>query len=118
MISVLGRMKHWLVGSSTELGNTLSLQRDPSPDRNGGVEGQKTWYDYAGKTGATNEGTQIEHCSSPSLAERHKPLHAHRTKHPRSVTNEASTYSVTSDGQTLLRTNTYVYAATALICCE
>jgi RHS repeat-associated protein len=59
----LARMRHWLQYanpiSQTFVGQTLALERDPSPDTNGVVEGQKTWYDYAGKTNVEFEGSQI-----------------------------------------------------------
>src|SRR5207249_2655884 len=45
------RMRHWLNGGAAApvIGSTLSLERHPSPDAAGTIEGQKTWYDYAGK---------------------------------------------------------------------
>ena len=47
------RMRHWLSGKD-EFGlrksvDSLSIERAPSPDAAGTIEGQKTWYDYAGK---------------------------------------------------------------------
>ncbi len=54
----LARMKHWLLTANSQIGQTLSMQRDPSPDNLGSIEGQKTWYDYAGKTNYQYEGTQ------------------------------------------------------------
>ena len=73
----LARMQHWLFSDSTNVGQTLSLLRDFSPDSGGTIEGQKTWYDYAGKTNLEYEGTQSQplfvarvlpdgHCSSPA----------------------------------------------------
>lgn len=53
------RMRHWLLDSSGSVGSTLSLERDPSPDSGGTIEGQKTWYDYAGKTNLEYEGFQF-----------------------------------------------------------
>ena len=40
---LLARMQHWLISD----GATFSMERDPSPDNGGTIEGQKTWYDYA-----------------------------------------------------------------------
>jgi YD repeat-containing protein len=54
------RMRHWLLSSSTNVGETISLQREPSPDSGGYLEGRKTWYDYAGKTNIEYEGTQAQ----------------------------------------------------------
>ena len=55
----LAAMKHWLLTANSQIGETLSLQRDPSPDNAGTIEGQKTWYDHAGKTNYQYEGTQF-----------------------------------------------------------
>ncbi|MGO8931752.1 MAG: RHS repeat-associated core domain-containing protein [Limisphaerales bacterium] len=52
------RQRHWLIDTnastgSSALGQTLSLERAPSPD--GLTQGQITWYDYAGKVGGNPE---------------------------------------------------------------
>jgi hypothetical protein len=52
-------MKHWLTNDTTTIDGTLSLERDPSPDSAGSFEGQKTWFDYTGKTNASYAGTQV-----------------------------------------------------------
>lgn len=54
------RMRHWLgqreSNDGVELGDTLSLERAPSPD--GSTDGQMTWYDYDGKDlGVNIQGT-------------------------------------------------------------
>jgi RHS repeat-associated protein len=54
------RMKHWLAAAPGLVGQTLSMERAPSPDSGGTIEGQKTWYDYAGKTNTEYEGTQYQ----------------------------------------------------------
>ncbi|MGO8928263.1 MAG: RHS repeat-associated core domain-containing protein [Limisphaerales bacterium] len=52
------RQRHWLIDTNTGIGTsqggqTLSLERSPSPD---GVSiGQITWYDYVGKAGGNPE---------------------------------------------------------------
>jgi YD repeat-containing protein len=46
------RMQHWLKSGTNSLGQTLSLERTPSPDSAGTIDGQLTCYDYAGKTNA------------------------------------------------------------------
>jgi hypothetical protein len=88
------RMKHWLANVSYSIGNILSLQREPSPDSAGLIEGQKTWYDYAGKTNNAYEGTQVE----PLFVAQVLPDGTTRfTRSLRNsfgaVTNEISTYS-------------------------
>ena len=45
------RMRHWKLDNSTptaRLDNLVAMERDPSPDSAGAVEGQKTWYYYYG----------------------------------------------------------------------
>ena len=61
------RQRHWLLPNAANgagrgggsIGQTLSLQRNPSPD--GVTQGQITWYDYDGKLDGLvyNEGTMI-----------------------------------------------------------
>ncbi len=111
----LARMKHWLRSASTLVGNTLSMERGPSPDAAGAIEGQITWYDYAGKTNSAYEGTQV----SPLFMAQVLPDGSTRfTRSERNslgaVTNEISTYSVTAGGTVLMRTNRYTYAANGI----
>src|ERR1051325_1678289 len=104
------RMRHWLKDDFYTVGQTLSMEREPSPDAAGFVEGQKTWYDYNGKAVTKNIGTQI------------LPLYTARvlpdgttsfTRTARNsfgaVTTNISTYSVS--GTVLLRTNISAYAS-------
>jgi YD repeat-containing protein len=109
------RMQHWLSSSSSVVGNTLSFERDSSPDSGGTMEGQKTWYDYAGKTNTEYEGTQF----GPLFSARVLPDGTTSfTRTDRNsfgaITNEISTYSLTAGGTVLLRTNIYVYDATGV----
>lgn len=42
-----GRMQHWLLGTDNiSVMETLSSERDPSPDAEGTTEGERTWYAY------------------------------------------------------------------------
>jgi RHS repeat-associated protein len=112
---VKSRLKHWLTSASSTLANTLSLEREPSPDNGGTIEGQKTWYDYSGKTNTEYEGTQV----NPLFVAQVLPDGStHFTRTDRNsigaVTNEISTYSLTAGGSVLLRTNIYVYDATGV----
>jgi RHS repeat-associated protein len=105
------RMRHWLKSGFWHVGNTLSLERAPSPDFGGFGEGQKTWYDYPGRTHGAYEGTNA------------LPLHVGQ-KLPDGTTNfvrtvhdglgnvltNISTYTTTS-GAVALRTNRFRYAA-------
>jgi RHS repeat-associated protein len=110
------RMQHWLQYvdpySLTYVGHTLSLERDPSPDAAGVIEGQKTWFDYAGKTNAQYVGAQFE----PLLVARVLPdgtTSFVRTERNAigNVTNQISTYSIA--GGVAVRTNSFGYDATA-----
>jgi hypothetical protein len=107
------RMKHWLKEDNfvNTIGSTLSMQREPSPDAGGTIEGQKTWYDYVGKTNAQYQGTQ----ALPLLVARVLPDGT--TSFSRTdrnslgmVTTNISTYS--DSGSVLFRTNIYTYSAT------
>src|SRR5437667_380223 len=108
----LARMKHWLwQGQSSQsiAGHTLSVLRMHSPD--GVKEGQKTWFDYAGKPPSlnSNEGTN----SRPAIVARVLPdttsqyVHFDRNDW-RNPTQIVSTYS-TVGTNVLQRTNTLSY---------
>lgn len=111
------RMQHWLslfgLMGLNSAGRTLSMERDPSPDSGGTIEGQKTWYDYAGKVNNEYEGTQV----LPLFVARVLPDGT--TSFARTgrnsfgaVTNDVNTYSV--GGAVLLRTNAYRYDASGI----
>lgn len=105
------RMKHWLrIGPKTNaVSEIISMERAASPD--GSTEGQKIWYDYAGKTNSEYIGTQ----SDPLFIALLLPDGA-TTRYTRTArdslglsTNEVSTYS--SSGGVAFRTNTFTFAA-------
>jgi RHS repeat-associated protein len=103
------KMQHWLAGADNVVGNTLSMEREPSPDSSGTIQGQKTWYDYAGKTNDSYEGTQ----SVPLFVARVLPDSSatfSRTERNSlgNVMTNISTY--TAVGGISLRTNFYDYA--------
>ena len=107
------RMRHWLATTASLVGETLSLERAPSPDTGGTVEGQKTWYDYLGKTNSQYEGAQ----ALPLFAAEVLPDGAARfTRTDRNTnglpTSEISTHSAA--GSVDLRTNIYTYAANGI----
>ncbi len=109
------RMRHWLQCTNpvpqTLIGQTVSMERIPSPDTGGTIEGQKTWYDYAGKATNGFQGTQ----SSPLLTARVLPdgttsfNRSDRNSIGNVLTN-VSTYSIAST--VLLRTNIFAYDST------
>jgi len=105
----LARMQHWLLSSITVMGQVLSLERDPSPDNGGAIEGQKTWYDYPGKTNTEYEGTQVEPLFVAQVLPDSSTRFTYSLRNSNgAVTNEISTYS--AGGSVAFRTNTYVYA--------
>jgi RHS repeat-associated protein len=53
-------LKHWLLSGASTVGETLSVERLPSPDSAGAVAGHLQWYDYIGKTNVDYQGTNCE----------------------------------------------------------
>lgn len=107
------RMRHWLKSGYRNVGETLSLERAPSPDAAGNTEGQKTWFDYPGKPHGAYEGT------SAFLLHAGLKLPDGSTAFTRTVRNSfgnvlmnVSTYS--SNGAVALRTNIYSYASNGI----
>lgn len=48
---LIGRMQHWLLDTDgISITETLSSERDPSPDAAGTIEGSRTWYAYTNGT--------------------------------------------------------------------
>jgi RHS repeat-associated protein len=102
----LARMQHWLLSTTNNIiGETLSLERDPSPDTAGTIEGQKTWYDYAGKTNTEYEGTQVEPLFVAQVLPDSTTRFTYSLRNSLgAVTTNISTYSAG------FRINIYVYA--------
>ena len=107
----VARLRHWNQTAVASQGNSLSMERDPSPD--GTAMGEMTWYDYAGKPDFFIEGNS----TTPTLiikvlpdgSENYVLNQLDQWNHP---TNVISTYS--ANGTVLLRTNRYVYAANGI----
>ena len=102
------RRKNWLHSAVGGVGQTLNMVCEPSPDPNGSYDGQKTWFDYDSRNGAT-EGTQ----SQPILIARLLPngtnwwqsIQRNGWGKPLSI---VETYSISSSERGA-RTNTFVY---------
>ena len=104
------RMQHWLKSGTNTVGETLALERAPSPDNAGGIEGQKTWHDYAGQTNASYEGAQILPLFSAVVLPEGTTRFARTERNGVGlVTQDVSTY--TAGDAVMLRTNTFTYAA-------
>jgi RHS repeat-associated protein len=104
----LAGMKHWLLTGNSQIGATLSMERDPSPDNAGAIEGQKTWYDYAGKTNSQYEGAQV----LPLIRARVLPDGTTAFKWVARNTSGAVTTNISTFGigaSTGLRTNIFTY---------
>jgi len=106
------RLKHWLLRSQDSawyVSETLSLEREPSPDEDGATEGQKTWYDYAGKSGGNErEGTNsVPGVIAQVLPDGSTQYTYYELNEWRLPIAEVSTYS--SGGSILTRTNTIEY---------
>jgi len=106
-----GRMRHWLSGGDGTVSSTLSLERAPSPDSS--TEGQKTWFDHAGKTNSEYAGTQVlPLCAARLLPDSTSWYDRTVRNFLGTTTNEVSTYSI---GSTIYqRTNTYAYATNGI----
>jgi RHS repeat-associated protein len=109
----IASMRHWLLSAPATVGETISLSRLPSPDSGGFTEGQKTWYDYAGKTNNSYEGTQI----LPLFVAQVLPDGTTRfTRTDRNglglVTTSIDTYS--AGGSIALRTNILTYSTNSI----
>ncbi len=107
----LARLKHWLKrqDGSGRIGRTLSLERLPNPD--GGIpNGQKTWFDYAGKSASDTEGGEV----LPLFVARVLPDNTTQFSYSARnslgrMTQDTSTYTK-ADGAVDLRTTSYQYA--------
>ncbi|HEV7925252.1 MAG TPA: RHS repeat-associated core domain-containing protein [Verrucomicrobiae bacterium] len=109
----LATMKHWLLTSSGQLGQTLSLEVSPSPDILGGNQGEITWYDYAGKTNNQYEGTQfLPQLVANVLADGTTRFSWTARNGFGAVTTNINTYGL--GATTSLRTNIFTYSTNAV----
>jgi RHS repeat-associated protein len=113
-----GRMRHWLAAQTyssegaDSCGTSIGLERSPSVD--GTTEGQKTWYDYAGKSSSRYEGAEASPLYTAQVNPNGATTFARISRNSFGlVTNEVSTYSA-PNGPVALRTNTYTFAANAV----
>ncbi len=102
------RMQHWLGdANNVAVSDFVSVTREPSPD--GTTEGQKTFYDYPGKSLKYLQGSGQQ----AGLVSRRQPSGATEYQWTRYnsdgfVTNHVSTYAL-ADGVARARTNIFVY---------
>jgi RHS repeat-associated protein len=63
-----GSLKHWLLQQDTNsISESLSSEREPSPDAQGQIEAPRTWYNYAYKPSPEIEGAPQVTCIARSL---------------------------------------------------
>jgi RHS repeat-associated protein len=105
------RQRHWLLDRDTlySTGQTLSLERAPSPD--GTTQGQITWYDYADKPDPETEGSMIQpRFAAWKLPNGESRFFYYLRNHLGHATNSVETYN-DPQGNLKVRTNAFVYAA-------
>lgn len=106
---LLPRLRHWNWTQSYSVQNTLSMEREPSPDI-GFTPGEMTWYDYPNKPDYEFQGSaDVPILTIKVLPDGTERYQLNQLDQWNNVTNEITTYSV--NGTVLTRTNSYVYAA-------
>lgn len=102
------KMDHWLGAGSNMLGETISMERDPSPDNAGTIQGQLTWYDYAGKSHPEYQGVlPLPLCVGCVLPDGTTAFTWTDRNTIGNPIDQISTYS--ANGSIALRTNLYSY---------
>ena len=109
------RMQHWLRSATNEVGETVSLQRQPSPDSIGAVDGQKTWYDYAAKPSGSMIGNQMLPLFVASVLPGGTSHFVREDRNNLGLpTRTVETWSASAGGTVLLRTNTFTYSTNSI----
>jgi RHS repeat-associated protein len=104
----LSRRKHWLHQDSGKVGGVLSMVQEPSPD--GSTDGQRIWFDYAGKSASFYQGTNSDPLFVAYILPDGTSAFTRYERNSKSYpTNTVSTYSVGSTRY--LRTNMVTYAS-------
>ena len=105
----LGRLRHWLhwpyVGGV--VGQTMSIEREPSPTVNPAVEGQKTWYTYVSGALAVMLKIQVPN-NDTNLPSRYTTNIYSLAGGVYVLTNQATTYSL-ANGSRGERTTKWIY---------
>jgi RHS repeat-associated protein len=112
-----GRVRNWLWQPDiTSISESLSSEREPSPDATGLIEGSRIWYDYPGRTDAAQAGTSPQISCIAQILPDHTTNYATYGYYPFSasaagfVSNRASTYTK-PDNTIGVLTNSFYYAA-------
>ncbi len=105
-------LKHWLFGGDDEtITETISSERDPSPDAAGQTVGSRTWYAYPGKPSPEKEGEALIGCIARVLPDGASQygIYNYHPFFPALVTESEQSYSLT-DGSVGRVTNKFLYA--------
>ncbi len=113
-----GRMQHWLLDfDGISITDTLSSERDPSPDSAGAIEGERIWYSYGDSTPAdqyTTDGISSDVIAAVAVllpdgtSQYTRYLYGDGGPAPWLVTQSAQSYTK-SNGLTGELTNTFSY---------
>jgi RHS repeat-associated protein len=113
----LAHLKHWLLSSidTNSITESLSSERDPSPDAAGQIPGLRTWYNYPGKTARNLLGSNPQvSCVARSLPDGSSQYITYNYNSPSSfgsfVSDNESSYS-RPDGTIGVLTYWFHYAA-------
>jgi RHS repeat-associated protein len=113
----LAHLKHWLLSSidTNSITESLSSERDPSPDAAGQIPGLRTWYNYPGKTARNLLGSNPQvSCVARSLPDGSSQYTTYNYNSPSSfgsfVSDNESSYS-RPDGNIGVLTYWFHYAA-------
>jgi RHS repeat-associated protein len=107
------QMEHWLGAGSNSVGQTVSIERDPSPDSTGNIQGQLAWYDYVDKSHPEYQGVQpLPLCVARVLPDGTTAFTWTDRNTLGAPIDEISTYS--AGGTVELRTNLYAYDSSGI----
>jgi YD repeat-containing protein len=124
----LAQLRHWLLSSNDQVSITesLSSERDPSPDAAGQTTGLRTWYNYQNKPVDTNGRVYLEQLGSnpqvsciarllPDGSSQYTTYNFYPTNQPGAglVSDNESSYSK-PDGSVSVLTNWFRYAANSV----
>jgi RHS repeat-associated protein len=117
----LARMRHWLLGTDlVSVTESLSSERDPSPTSDGGTPGLRTWYNYAGKSSAEVQATNVQvGCIArllPDGSSQFTTYNYYPTNAPAGaglVSDNESSYSL-PDGSIGVLTNSFTYSTNSV----
>jgi RHS repeat-associated protein len=113
-------LNHWLLGADEgTVSQSISSERDPSPDAQGQIQGLRTWYNYTGKPSPEIQGNLLVGCVARLLPDNSSQYVQYNYNPPGSSygggkpSNSMSSYTSTSPGISIL-TNWFSYASNSV----